>query len=125
MKILLINPSSNFLINDKVFPPLGLLYLSAYLKENGYHDISLLDLSGGAKIPAEIDYDVVGITATTPQIVDAKDIIEKHSPRCIVFFQPVWGTDPQKLASWILRDGLQVRLSVQLHKIIWGNKRGV
>ncbi len=29
------------------------------------------------------------------------------------------------LADWILRDGLNVRMQVQLHKIIWGEQRGV
>jgi 7-carboxy-7-deazaguanine synthase len=33
--------------------------------------------------------------------------------------------DSAELASWILEDGLQVRLQVQLHKILWGDKRGV
>jgi 7-carboxy-7-deazaguanine synthase len=55
----------------------------------------------------------------------AKKILKKYHPVCSVFFQPIWGTDPKKLASWILHDGLPVRLSVQLHKIIWGTKRGV
>jgi 7-carboxy-7-deazaguanine synthase len=55
----------------------------------------------------------------------AKKTIEKYKPICPVFFQPVWGTDPKRLASWILRDGLSVRLSLQVHKIIWGAKRGV
>jgi 7-carboxy-7-deazaguanine synthase len=55
----------------------------------------------------------------------AKKILKKYHPVCSVFFQPIWGTDPKKLASWILHDGLPVRLSVQLHKIIWGIKRGV
>jgi 7-carboxy-7-deazaguanine synthase len=55
----------------------------------------------------------------------AKEIIGTYKPCCSVFFQPVWGTDPQKLASWILRDGLAVRLGLQLQKIIWGEKRGV
>jgi 7-carboxy-7-deazaguanine synthase len=54
-----------------------------------------------------------------------KGIIGKYSPRCTVFFQPVWGTNPQKLAKWILNDGLSVRLGLQLQKIIWGGKRGV
>ena len=31
----------------------------------------------------------------------------------------------EHLAAWILRDGLNVRMQVQLHKIIWGEKRGV
>jgi len=55
----------------------------------------------------------------------AKKILQKYNPVCSIFFQPVWGTDPRKLASWILHDGLSVRLSLQLHKIIWGIKRGV
>jgi len=55
----------------------------------------------------------------------AKKILAQYKPRCPVFFQPVWGTDAQKLASWILHDGLSVRLSLQLHKIIWGPQKGV
>jgi len=55
----------------------------------------------------------------------AKKILQQYKPRCTVFFQPVWSTNPQKLASWIIDDGLSVRLGVQLHKIIWGAKRGV
>lgn len=55
----------------------------------------------------------------------AKKILKKYTPVCPVFFQPVWGTHPKKLASWILRDGLFVRLSLQVHKIIWGAKRRV
>jgi 7-carboxy-7-deazaguanine synthase len=55
----------------------------------------------------------------------AKEVLKKYDPICTVFFQPVWGTNPKKLASWILLDGLQVRLSIQLHKIVWGAKRGV
>ena len=31
----------------------------------------------------------------------------------------------EQLATWILRDGLNVRMQIQLHKIIWGEKRGV
>jgi 7-carboxy-7-deazaguanine synthase len=55
----------------------------------------------------------------------AKNILQKYKPQCTVFFQPVWGTNPQKLASWILDDKLPIRLGLQLHKIIWGTKRGV
>ena len=55
----------------------------------------------------------------------AKKILKKYNSPCTVFFQPVWGTNPKKLASWVLNDGLPVRLTLQLHKIIWGTKRGV
>ncbi|MGH9475837.1 MAG: radical SAM protein [Terriglobales bacterium] len=34
--------------------------------------------------------------------------------------------DPQMLAAWVLRDGLNVRLQLQIHKFIWDpGKRGV
>ena len=40
---------------------------------------------------------------------------------CRVNFSPVFGAlDPRLLAGWILEDRLPVRLSLQLHKIIWG-----
>lgn len=45
---------------------------------------------------------------------------------CPVLFSPAFGAvEYQDLAAWILRDGLPVRMQVQLHKIIWGEKRGV
>ncbi|MEM4257665.1 MAG: radical SAM protein [Candidatus Thermoplasmatota archaeon] len=55
----------------------------------------------------------------------AREVIEKYHPSCYVFFQPVWGTDPKILLSWILQDGLPVRLGLQLHKILWGDQPGV
>ncbi|MBI5969830.1 MAG: radical SAM protein [Deltaproteobacteria bacterium] len=42
-----------------------------------------------------------------------------------ILFAPVTpGLNPKKLAQWILKDGLPVRLQLQLHKYIWGNERG-
>jgi 7-carboxy-7-deazaguanine synthase len=44
-----------------------------------------------------------------------------------VLISPVWGTtDLVALAGWITESGLDVRLQVQLHKLIWGAEaRGV
>jgi 7-carboxy-7-deazaguanine synthase len=44
-----------------------------------------------------------------------------------VHFSPVFGLlAPKTLVEWILRDRLQVRLNLQLHKVIWGpDERGV
>lgn len=67
MKILLINPNSGFLINEKVFPSLGLLYLSAYLKKHGYKDISLIDMNEEKALPDSVDADIVGFYSNTPQ----------------------------------------------------------
>jgi 7-carboxy-7-deazaguanine synthase len=53
----------------------------------------------------------------------AKKIVEKYKPKCTVYFQPVWGTDPKELAEWIKKDCLNIRLGLQLHKIIWSEKK--
>ena len=47
--------------------------------------------------------------------------------RCPIHLAPVWGAlEPAELAAWILADRLAVRLSLQIHKLIWGPEaRGV
>lgn len=45
--------------------------------------------------------------------------------RCEVLFSPAAGEmDPAQLADWILRDRLDVRFQLQLHKVLWGNQPG-
>jgi 7-carboxy-7-deazaguanine synthase len=45
--------------------------------------------------------------------------------RCEVLFSPAHGRlAARDLAEWILRDGLPVRLQIQLHKQLWGEERG-
>ncbi len=40
---------------------------------------------------------------------------------CTLLASPVWGKlDPKDLVRWVLEDGLNVRVQVQLHKVIWG-----
>lgn len=42
------------------------------------------------------------------------------SKRCTILFSPAAGTiPPRELAGWILQDRLEVRLNMQLHKIIY------
>ena len=60
----------------------------------------------------------------------AKEIVELNCPgfpRGQILFSPVKGKMVSaKLAEWILEDNLNVRLHLQLHKIIWpGKQRGV
>jgi 7-carboxy-7-deazaguanine synthase len=44
---------------------------------------------------------------------------------CQVLLSPVWGQlEPRELAEWILADRLDVRLQLQLHKVLWGNEPG-
>lgn len=77
MKILLVNPNSQFLISEKVFPSLGLLYLSSYLKEHGYKDVRLLDMNDELPLPGNIEADIVGIYSNTPQYPTAVSLLHK------------------------------------------------
>jgi 7-carboxy-7-deazaguanine synthase len=46
---------------------------------------------------------------------------EAFATRVPVHFSPVHGElDPAQLSAWILDDGLDVRLNLQLHKYVWG-----
>jgi len=50
----------------------------------------------------------------------------KLSDICEVIFSPVADeVSPTDLAEWILEDQLHVRMQIQLHKLLWGNKPGV
>jgi 7-carboxy-7-deazaguanine synthase len=57
----------------------------------------------------------------------AKNIISLHCPDFLgdhILFSPAFGImPPADLAGWILEDILNVRLHVQLHKIIWPDKK--
>ena len=88
MKVLLVNPPQINLITNNIpsvvdeergyNPPLGILYVAAYARENTPHKIRVIDA-----VVEELDYpalksrialekpDVVGITATTFTLVDA------------------------------------------------------
>lgn len=51
---------------------------------------------------------------------------EALADRCPVFFSPSHDVlAPRKLADWIVADRLDVRLQVQLHKYLWGDRPGV
>lgn len=42
-----------------------------------------------------------------------------------LYFSPVWSkVAPASLAEWAVEDRLPVRVQVQLHKVLWGDKRG-
>jgi 7-carboxy-7-deazaguanine synthase len=58
----------------------------------------------------------------------SRQIIEQYQlvDRCEILFSPSYGQlDATVLADWILRDQLQVRFQVQLHKYLWGDRPGV
>jgi 7-carboxy-7-deazaguanine synthase len=57
------------------------------------------------------------------------EVVRRHrlEGRVHVLFSPAWGqVDPKDLARWVLESGLDARLSLQVHKVIWGaDARGV
>jgi 7-carboxy-7-deazaguanine synthase len=57
----------------------------------------------------------------------AKTIVQQHSlnTHYEVLFSPSFhDLNSTELAEWILQDKLQVRLQLQLHKILWNDARG-
>lgn len=86
MRVCLIIPPSAFLLDDRVFPSLGIMRVAAVLEQRGIK-VDLLDLSGNKDCIKEIDNynpaeDVVfGITATTPQLPNAITLSQRLRQR--------------------------------------------
>ncbi len=59
----------------------------------------------------------------------SREVIRRHAleGRVQILLSPVWGkVEPRELAAWMLASGLDARLSLQIHKVIWGTEaRGV
>jgi 7-carboxy-7-deazaguanine synthase len=58
----------------------------------------------------------------------ALDVVHKenlHETATVIFSPNTKLLSPKDLAEWILEENAPVRLGVQLHKVIWGDKRGV
>ena len=54
----------------------------------------------------------------------ARQVLTEHPAVAPVVFQPVWGSDAGRLADWVLKDRLDVRVMLQEHKVLWGDVRG-
>lgn len=84
---------------------------------NRYDNIALLKPTDQVKfvIADEADY-----------LWSCEQLVQWDLPaRCAVLFSPVAGAmAPAQLAEWILRDRLDVRFQLQLHKILWGDQPG-
>lgn len=140
------------LLQDQT-PELAALLLdrgwTVLVETNGSRDISLLDprcvrivdfKTPSSGMEAENDYG--NIERLTPHdevklvVADRTDFdfaakllgdIRSGNHGNMVHISPVWGRiDPRILAGWMLEAGLDARLALQLHKIIWGAEaRGV
>jgi 7-carboxy-7-deazaguanine synthase len=97
---------------------------SGEVERNDWANIDLLAPTDEAKF-------VIG---TREDYEWAREIVRRYNlpARCAVLFSPVTGrpdadslapaggwVEPVKLAEWLLEDRLNVRLGLQLHKIIW------
>lgn len=77
----LIIPPSPFLLDDRVFPSLGVLKVASALEQKGV-TVGLLDLAGvsnyieATRAFASASFDWVGITCTTPQLPAAVEILQ-------------------------------------------------
>jgi 7-carboxy-7-deazaguanine synthase len=54
----------------------------------------------------------------------ARRVVRGYHGAATLVFQPVWGTDAGRLADWVLRDRLDVRVMLQEHKLLWGDAPG-
>ena len=98
MKVVLCNPPNSYELigNDPVIikeqqgvsPPLGILYIAAYLKSTGRYEISVIDAQAedlthqqvGERVH-QLNPDVVGITAMTFTLIDVKMVMEEIRKR--------------------------------------------
>ena len=119
------------------------------VETNGSRDISLLDprcvrivdfKTPSSGMEAENDYGNIARLAPHDEVklvvADRKDFdfaerllgdIRSGGHGNVVHISPVWGRiEPRILAGWMLEAGIDARLALQLHKIIWGAEaRGV
>jgi 7-carboxy-7-deazaguanine synthase len=86
----------------------------------------------GSGMSETIQWDNIEIIKPTDQLkfvikdrqdyIWAIDTLCRHQliKRAIVLFSPAFGLlDPKQLAEWILEDGLEINLQLQIHKYIW------
>lgn len=98
MRICLINPPNTYelvgndpvIIKDQqgVYPPLGLLYTSAYINQKGDHHVDIIDCQAEELSHAEcaervvqLRPDLVGLTAMTFTLIDCKLLIQEIRKR--------------------------------------------
>jgi len=105
----------------------------------GVHRIVDLKAPGSGVAPADLDWEGIAglgpaddlkiVLAGQEDYVWARDLLGagRLPAETPVLLSPAHGLlEPRDLATWILADGLDVRLQVQLHKLVWSaTERGV
>jgi len=78
-KLLMVSCRSSFLDDDKIYPPLGMLYLHQVLKENRPNiEVTITDEYNGPLFDFQVERtDMVGVSIMTPQSDEALKILHK------------------------------------------------
>ena len=87
-------------------------------KKNHWENLEIIDSKDEIKfvLCSRGDYE------WAKQILDQYQLTEK----CEILFSPVYQKlNATDLGNWILKDQLHVRMQIQLHKLLWGEKPGV
>lgn len=108
MKIILLNPPSPFLIGQKDFPPLGVLYIASVLRENNF-EVEVLDLANKEdqleSVLKLLEADMYGVSATTPQYPFAKKIMKILNETNLNVPVVIGGPHPSSVPNKCLADG--------------------
>lgn len=91
---------------------------SGEVEKNRWENLALLNPRDEIKfvVTSGVDYEWAKTVISNRRLYDV----------CPILLSPAFDEVPYSaLAEWVLRDKLKVRMQVQLHKIIWGKKRGV
>ena len=90
---------------------------------SGEEDRNLLENIGYLKDSDEVKF----VICDEADYLWSKALIDEYQigHKCSVLFSPSFDQQSaSQLAEWILRDGLNVRFQLQLHKYLWGNAQG-
>jgi 7-carboxy-7-deazaguanine synthase len=91
---------------------------------SGFGDSFLLENIDNLTPADEVKF----VISDKSDFVWACDFVTKYQlyQKSTILFSPCIGRiEPSELASWIVELNFPVRLGLQLHKFIWGDKRGV
>lgn len=109
MKVALLAPPSPFLIDQKAFAPLGLTCLAAYVRAHAPVEVRIVDLAGREEALddalVDVDADVFGVSATTPQYPQALRVLETLKRRKPAPVAIVGGVHPTCLPQECFGDG--------------------
>ena len=104
VKVVLITLPSPWLISDRDMPNLGVLYVAAYLREQGVN-VQVVDFCG---VPTDYwfvpEADVYGISTTTPQYPLAKFVAQRIRDRQPSAYIVMGGYHPSAMPEFTLED---------------------